>query len=160
MLNFNENQTLKESRILSESQYLLFTIGRVTFAVDMEQVAEIALVGDIKHAPVCFHRFHDLVGLQENSGHCPGAMPEAMTSPAVMPMVIPMVMIVRRKTPPTAIIIEEPSDTLSIPLESMRPMPPLIAHYTKAIWAAAFIYDEPVYLVDLYKFGIFTDGHP
>ncbi|MBF0564015.1 MAG: hypothetical protein HQK89_02100 [Nitrospirae bacterium] len=125
----------------TETLYLLFTINSATFAVDMEQVAEIATINDIKHAPVCFHWFHDIIGSETN----------------VTAYNYPRALVVKHKQPQTAIIIEEPKDTVYIPLESMREMPGLVTRFTNVIWGAAFIGGKPVYLTDLYKIDIFSE---
>lgn len=54
---------------------------------------------------------------------------------------------------PFGILIDKPGSIVSVPFDSLRPLPPLLSDSRSpmAIWGAALINDEVLLLVDFYK---------
>lgn len=65
----------------------------------------------------------------------------------------PKVLLIKDEKIPFGIVVDEPGDILSVSIDSIRPLPPLISasEDSGTIWGAALIDEDVVLLVDFYK---------
>jgi len=116
-----------------ELQVLTFDVGGVIMAIDASQVDRIM---DIEEA---IYRQFKFEWLDDKIPFC-GKV--AFASPKVL--------WIKDEKIPFGIVIDKPGSIVSVPRDSLRPLPAL-SKSPKAIWGAALVNNEVLLLVDFYK---------
>jgi chemotaxis signal transduction protein len=119
-----------------ELQILTFNIGGVGMAVDTSQVDRMMDIEDAIHMQSKFEWIDDKILFHGKV---------AFTSPTVL--------WIKDEKIPFGIVIDKPGDIVSVPFDSLRPLPALLSgsKCPGAIWGAVLMNDNVILLVDFYK---------
>lgn len=117
-------------------QVLTFNVGGVSMAVDTAQIDKILETDEAAEKKLKTERLDKIIPFYNS--------PVIFGSPRVL---------VTKDEVPFGIVIDRPGDIVSVPLDSIRPLPALLSDSKcpKAIWGAALRNDEVILLVDFYK---------
>ena len=128
-------QGLCETQI-NELEILVFTVGGVTLGVDTEQVGGVITAGQAEEMGMKLSPFPDKIPL--------GRMPVRFQAPRALLI---------KAVPPYAVVIESPEDILSVRLDSIRPLPPLLAacNPCEAVWGVAVREEGIILLIDFLR---------
>lgn len=119
-----------------ELRILTFNVGGVSMAVDTTRIDRMLEIDEAVEKKLKFERLDERISFYDSA--------VIYSSPKVLMMKDEM---------PFGIVIDKPGDIVSVPIDSIRPLPALISDSKcpKAIWGAALMNDEVVLLVDFHK---------
>ncbi|MBI4691591.1 MAG: chemotaxis protein CheW [Nitrospirae bacterium] len=126
-MNYNNYQEL---------QILTFNIGGVNMAVDTTQIGRMLEIDEAVERNLKIERLDDRISFYD----------------IAVIYSAPKVLMINDKMP-FGVVIDKPDDIISVPIDSLRPLPALISDSKcpKAIWGVALMNDEVVLLIDFYK---------
>lgn len=118
-----------------ELQLLILNIAGVRFGVDMEQISEIIELEQANQKEFNIVKFDENLSFR--------GLAVTYKSPKVLLL---------KDEFSSAILVEQPEDMVSISIDSVQPLPPLLAcQKAFPIWGATLLDDEVVLLVDCYR---------
>lgn len=136
-------QIKNEQEAFKEIQLLVFNIMGVRLGIDIDQIYEIYEI--LEQDPMKRERygaswFHEKIPFRIN--------PIIYKSPKLL--------LVRDEETTSGIIIDQPEDILSVTIDAIQPLPPLLEalNRSSAIWGVTLKDEEIILLVDLYKLNI------
>ncbi len=130
-------------RIYEELQLLTFTAGGVRMAADMSQIAGMVEPERAEAMGVRLSRLHEHMLFREG--------PVIYSHPRVL--------LIKSSGAPSGIVIDQPEEITSVPIGSIRPLPPLFALCagSKAVWGAVVRDGGVVLIIDFYKLPLTED---
>ncbi|MBZ0155720.1 MAG: chemotaxis protein CheW [Alphaproteobacteria bacterium] len=126
-----------------EIRLLTFTVGGVALGVDADQVEGFLEPGQAVSAVpegIPVYDFHEIVPFRGESSRTAA----------------PWTLFVRHPETPYGVLIDRPEEIVPIPVDSLQPLPPLLAScYGRrgAFWGAWVREDAIILLVDFYRLG-------
>ena len=127
-----------ESSADYELRLLVFKIMDVRMGLDMEQVDEMIEPEQAKRINCQTFRLEDAIRF------C-GKKEKVYDSPKVV--------LIKDPNETIGVLIDQPEDIVIVDLSLLRPFPPLLQaqKFSDAIWAVAFVREEPALLLDLFR---------
>jgi chemotaxis signal transduction protein len=121
---------------INELEILVFALGGITFGVDTEQVGGVITAAQAEILGMKLIPFPDRVPL--------GGMPGHFRAPKALLI---------KDVTSYAVVIESPDDILSVRLDSIRPLPPLLAacNPCQAVWGVAVKGEGIILLIDFLR---------
>lgn len=116
-----------------ELRILTFNVGGVSMAVDTTRIDRMLEIDEAVERKLKIERLDERISFYDSA--------VIYSSPKVLMMKDEM---------PFGIVIDKPGDIVSVPIDSLRPLPAL-TKCPKAIWGAALMNDEVILLVDFHK---------
>ncbi len=106
--------------------------------IDMEQICEMRDVNRVNEGDLKIAYFHEKLPFGSKKISCYDS---------------PKILIPKNDGEGMGIVIDQPEDIVSMSIDSIRPLPPLLESIDKssAIWGAALKNDEIILLVDFYN---------
>lgn len=130
-----DDQPGSENIRFEELQLLILNIAGIKFGVDMEQVSEIMELEQANQKEFSIVKFDENLPFRG----------------LAVTYKLPKVLLLKDEFSST-ILIEQPEDMVSISIDSVQPLPPLLAcRKASPIWGVTLLDDEVVLLVDCYR---------
>jgi len=135
MIEVREYANAKDSECVEAIRVLIFEFKGIRMGVDVEQIAGMLDPRDKSVSELNVFPFHEKILFRND---CPA-------------YVAPMILLVRGEDGRHGVLIDQPQDIVSIKIDSIRSLPPLIeaSRESRAVWGVALIEEEVVLLVDL-----------
>ncbi len=120
----------------NELEILVFALGGITLGVDTEQVGGVIPADEAEALGMKLVPFSEKIPL--------GEKPERLQAPKALMI---------NDVTPYAVIIKSPDDILSVRLDSIRPLPPLLAacNACQAVWGVAVREEGIIILIDFLR---------
>lgn len=141
------SESASKDEDFQETHFLIFRIMGIGMGVDTEQIYRMAESDHREGTGGTIFPFHEKVPFPAGTG------PVIYRSP--------MVLWIRKEGTPAGVLIDQPEEILSVPVKSIRPLPPLLAANMTppVVWGAALVREEILLLVDFYRLpGLNADG--
>ncbi len=113
---------------------LTFTVMGIKMGVDAEQIAEVMNLDGAKKRAPALHHVHEKIPF----GHRQVAYR------------VPKALLLKERSTPYAVVVDNPDDLTVVNVQSIQPLPPLIARHsgTCAFWGVIAENDGIILLVD------------
>lgn len=137
---------LEEKRTIKSLRLLVFRMDGTAIGFDTDQMEGMTDFGRVEMNESCLVTINELLGMGEEAYNC--ASPKVVF---VKPMHADDECGVTGKR--IGIVVETPEDIVDVPVENIRPLPPVVRKHTRAtgFWGAALLKTGMVFIADIYK---------
>lgn len=128
-------ENTRDSEWVEAIRVLVFQFEGIRMGIDVEQIAGMLDPRDRAVDELSVSSFHEKLSFRNG--------PSAY--------VAPMVLLVKDEEGRHGVLIDQPQDIISIKIDSIRPLPPLVeaSRESPAVWGVALMEEDMVLLVDL-----------
>ena len=138
---------------------LVFRVMGVGIGFDTEQISGMADAGKVREEDVKLVTMHELLGLDirgpviDDCARLKVVFVKGGYLPAPLKKRNPAGNAGIREERRIGVVVNEPEEIVDIPVESMRPMPQLVAPHgdLNGLWAVALMPDEMIFMMDIRK---------
>jgi len=120
-----------------EIQYIVFKVMGIKLGIDVEEISAIHQFDQIGKKNIDIHWFHERIPFRKER----------------VSYKLPQVIFIKGNGIPRGVIVDTLEDIVSVQIEAVHPLPPLIVRLNKfpALWGVTIQNGEMVFLIDLQK---------